>query len=601
MIVVTDLPSVFSGEGIAFIDPYMRHFKKEINGQRTSDPTSSYLWHLQKKKDEIAKLSHQFEPYLQQLFGITKDTFSQSGGFRGTLFRFPFRQRQMFGNALLANSANLLSTTVYDKEKIKTLVHSLVADGNHVLLFLKNIESIEVYEKHPGSQPKRLLKVCVEPDYLDVIKAQRQEFQKKVSQSIAHKVGDNSVSTTYPVALQISDDTGRKLPETTYWLVSQYYAAESECKSIKTDTKLGYLPLVGVAVKLDTEQDKKDICQEVPDGHIFCFLPLPLEKASPTGLRVHVNGCFAIDQNRRHIKWPTADQTGPVNDPALIWNRFLVSSLMPKAMTQLITFLIQLQQKKQTAVNSLPEALKCELDKKTQHNPEYFARLVYAIIPDVNVVTCQWKTLADLFAEAVISRHQLFFSPSHSCGRWMHWKDTMFDVLTKNDHESHLLRTILYTDDRNLACVPDYVLKLLPNQAGRITVYKVCESLLKVQNEMMLGDRDRTVLLKYVMTNLNWTQFPQSVRYLCGLKLLPLADDTWTEFKANSPNNEKVYIGSKEHPTSLLPGLESHFLKVDVAPGSCKELAKQSSYQFINYQLSISRQFFCYLTSPTTL
>jgi len=569
MVVITDLPSVFSGEGIAFIDPYMRYFKKEINGERTCDPTSSYLWHLKKKKDEIFKLTHQFEPYLQELFGITKDTFSQSGGLRGTLFRFPFRRREMLG------TANLLSTTVYDKEKIKTLVHTLVADGNHMLLFLNSIENIEVYEKHPGSHPKRLLKICVEPDYLDVIKVRRQEFQKKVRQSITHKVGDSSIYTTYPLALQISDEIGNKLPKTTYWLVSQYYAAESECKSIKTDNKLGQLPLVGVALKLDTEHDTKDMCQEVPGGHIFCFLPLPLEKNSPTGLRVHVNGCFAIDQNRRHIKWPTADQTGPVIDPVLIWNQFLVSCLLPKAMMQLTTFLIQLQQKKETAVNSLPEALKCEIDRKTKHNPEYFARLVYAIIPDINVVTYQWRTLAGAFAKAMVGRQQLFFSPSDPCGRWLHWEDTTFDVLTKNDDESHLLRTVLYTDNRNLSCIPEYVLKLLPEKATRITVYKICESLLNVQNEMMLIDKDRIVLLKYIMTNLS---FPQDVSCLFGLKLLPLADGMWAEFKANSPNNQKVYICSKDHPSRLLPGLESHFLKVDVTPRIvCKELPKQSN------------------------
>ena len=562
---VVDLPSVFSGEGIAFIDPYMRYFKKEIDGERTPDPTSSYLWHLVKKKDEISRLSHQFEPYEQELFGITKDTFSQSGGLRGTLFRFPFR-RDVLGNASSASSANLLSTTVYDEEKIQTLVHSLVADGNHMLLFLKNIESIEVYEKRPESQPKRLLKVCVEPDYLDSVTVRRQEFQEKVVESIISH--DSSVSTTYPLAIQLSDEIGRKPPETTYWIVSHYFAAKHECKSTETDMKSGYLPLVGVAVKLNVDPDKKDLCQEVPDGHIFCFLPLPLEKESPTGLRVHVHGCFAVDQNRRHIKWPTADQTGPLNDPALTWNLFLVSSLLPKAMTQLTTFVTQLQQKNEIALNVVPEALQFALDRKTEHNQEYLARLVYAIIPDVSVVRHQWKALADAFAKAVISKQRMFFSPSHPYGRWLHWEDTTFDILTKDDVESHLLRTVLYTDNRNLACIPDYMLKLLPEKASRITVHKVCECLLNVQSEMTLSDSDRIILLKYVMNNLT---FPRDISHLYGLKLLPLADGTWTAF---GPNDEKVYIGSKDHPSRLLPGLESHFLNVSVAPRACKDLAK---------------------------
>jgi len=587
---VADLPSVFSGEGIAFIDPHMLYFKKEINGERTPDPTSSYLWHLAKKKDEISRLSHQFEPYVQDLFGITKDTFSQSGGLRGTLFRFPFRQHDMSSNASSANSANLLSTTVYNKEKIQTLVHSLVADGSHVLLFLKNIESIEVYEKHPGSRPKRFLKVCVEPDHLDAVRVRRKEFQEKVVESITQ---DNSVSTTYPLAVQLSDETDRKTSEISYWMVSQYFAAKSECKSTETDMKSGYLPLVGVAVKLSVDPDKKDLCQEVPDGHIFCYLPLPLEKESPTGLRVHVHGCFAVDQNRRHIKWPTADQTGPLNDPALMWNQFLVSSLLPQAMTQLITFLTQLQQQNEIAVNALPGPLKCALEKKAKHNPEYFAWLVYAIIPDVSFVRYQWKALADAFRE-VIGRQQLFFSPSHPRGRWLHWADTAFDILTKVDEESHLLRTVLYTDNKNLACIPEYVLKLLPETAARVTVYEVCKSLLTVQSEMKLSDNDRTILLRYVMNNLS---IPQDVKHLYGLKLLPLADGTWTAFER--PNKEKVYIDSEDHPSRLLPGLESHFLKVDVVP--CKHLAKQGNILLQYYFLFFKQQYFMCLLSVLTM
>jgi sacsin len=53
---MTDLPSVFSGDGIAFIDPHMRYFKKESGGH----PTSAYRWRVDKKKEVIARLQHQF-------------------------------------------------------------------------------------------------------------------------------------------------------------------------------------------------------------------------------------------------------------------------------------------------------------------------------------------------------------------------------------------------------------------------------------------------------------------------------------------------------------------------------------------------------------
>ena len=59
---------------------------------------------------------------------------------------------------------------------------------------------------------------------------------------------------------------------------------------------------------------------------MFCFLPLPLEQKSATGLPVHVNGYFSISQNRRHLKWPTAGhrvQSDKVKlDVWLLWHKF---------------------------------------------------------------------------------------------------------------------------------------------------------------------------------------------------------------------------------------------------------------------------------------
>ena len=57
---------------------------------------------------------------------------------------------------------------------------------------------------------------------------------------------------------------------------------------------LKVLPIVGVALPLDVRGSRT--------GRIFCFLPLPLEGRSPTGFNIHVNGYFAVEQNRKHLK-----------------------------------------------------------------------------------------------------------------------------------------------------------------------------------------------------------------------------------------------------------------------------------------------------------
>ena len=121
---------------------------------------------------------------------------------------------------------------------------------------------------------------------------------------------------------------------------------------------------------ISDESDESD----KPGGHVFCFLPLPLEQKSSTGLPVHINGYFSISQNRRHLKWPTAGHK-PQSDKvmwkkiwspgifctkycqtckfcilsvinnkrhlifdfqALLWNQCLLKELVPKAYCTLI-------------------------------------------------------------------------------------------------------------------------------------------------------------------------------------------------------------------------------------------------------------------------
>ena len=109
-----------------------------------------------------------------------------------------------------------------------------------------------------------------------------------------------------------------------------------------TDKDLSYLPTVGVAMALP---DGPQL--QTPDikGHVFCFLPLPIQTKSLTGLPVHVNGLFALSQNsqnRRYIKSPNADQEyrqkagRKMTDKSLLWNKCLLEEALPKAYATMI-------------------------------------------------------------------------------------------------------------------------------------------------------------------------------------------------------------------------------------------------------------------------
>ena len=91
---------------------------------------------------------------------------------------------------------------------------------------------------------------------------------------------------------------------------------------------------------------------------------------------------------------------------------------------------------------------------------------------------------------------------------------------------------------------------------------------------MKLVEQNRIDLLKYMFDGL------KNMAELIDLNLLPLADGNWIAFKPSS-SNEKIYLGSKDHPQRLLPELDSVFLKVAIVPKRCKEITSKSELCFI--------------------
>ena len=276
------------------------------------------------------RIPDQFVPY-KGIFDCTEDVFSR-GFYDGTLFRFPFRTKP-----------SELSETLYSAEKMDTLFECFKADSHLVLLFLQHLESIELYVREESeSDPERVFQVKIADQSLQIVRAKRKEFLEKITPG---KVMTESVTVTYPVTIEtvrfdsfFDDGTVNQHS----FLVTNYFcggAVSMTFKRLMTDKELNYLPTVGVAMALPTGPKL-----QTPDikGHVFCFLPLPVQKRSLTGLPVHVNGFFALSQNRRYIKSPNADQedretTGrKLTDKSLLWNRCLLEEAIPRAYATMI-------------------------------------------------------------------------------------------------------------------------------------------------------------------------------------------------------------------------------------------------------------------------
>ena len=317
-----DLPSMVSGSQIGVIDPHEEYFADRRN-RRTG-----YSWQMKEGRDLMDTIPDQFAPY-KGVFDCTEDVFSR-GSYNGTLFRFPLRTKP-----------SELSQTLYSAEKVHTLFEGFIADAHLVLLFLQHLESIELYVRDESDiESRKTFEVRITKESLQLVREKRKVFQSKIN---TDQLMPHPVHVTYPITIEMVDFSKGTENRTCRhsFLVTTYFCGgkvSSEFQTLASDESLSYLPLVGVAMDLSVGSQEATPIR----GHVFCFLPLPLQKTSLTGLPVHVNGFFALSQNRRYIKSPNAEQEDQekkghrLTDKSLLWNNCLLEEAIPKAYATMI-------------------------------------------------------------------------------------------------------------------------------------------------------------------------------------------------------------------------------------------------------------------------
>ena len=302
---------------IGVIDPQEKCFGERRTGNS---------WDIRNDLDIMNAIPDQFAPY-RGVFDFPEDIFTRSS-YKGTLFRFPLR-----------TEPSKLSETLYSAEKVNDLFNGFMADAHLVLLFMQHLESIELYAREElEREPRRMFQVRISEESLKLVREKRKEFQETVpsGQLLPH-----SVHITYPITIEtVQYCQGVEAGKYSHsFLVTNYVCGgelSSEFQALVVDPSLSYLPLVGVAMALPSSP--QDSVPEI-QGHVFCVLPLPVPagKTSLTGLPVHVNGFFALTQNRGHIKFPTAEQEGhPLTDKSLKWNKCLLEEAIPQAYATMI-------------------------------------------------------------------------------------------------------------------------------------------------------------------------------------------------------------------------------------------------------------------------
>lgn len=324
---------MLSGDRLFFIDPHERYFLYQ------GDRTSGYLWHLTERRSELQRIPDQFAPFSDNICGSTKDVLA-AGRYPGTLFRFPLRC-----------SASELSQVTYSHERLEALLSQFESDARLLLIFLKSVERLEVSvrDEHSTDADVRFT-VRLTDGCRDSVRRSRRCIVDAVRNSSVE-----SVSTTYLLVIETLkygvDESVEK--ETYRYWVNEFFAGGKTSKvltELRDDPSVSRIPLVGTAIDLDggsstdvklssavpaKDESVEEDPKRAPSGKIFCFLPLAVQEVSATGLPVHVNGYFAISQNRQHLKWPSVGQSVE-SDKCLLWNHCLIVELIPRSYRDLL-------------------------------------------------------------------------------------------------------------------------------------------------------------------------------------------------------------------------------------------------------------------------
>ena len=316
-------------------------------------------------------------------------------------------------------------------------------------------------------------------------------------------------------------------------------------RKLQQDADLRLLPVVGTAMILDEDRTSDWT------GRTFSYLPLLRDGSSNTGLPVHVNGAFALEANRKHVKWPSmigSDRSRDEHlDKHLLWNQCLLREALPSAYCTMLLAAIQLH--------------------ASAMNPPFSAKMIYHAFPDFSAVDRRWECVlpilyTELFKNAVV------YTEAES-GIWVEPRHAIFNTLSESEPElANIILAVLAAAGVKVADCPPHMLRAI-NRCCRFTLNEitpvvVAAAVKKVQysgNSPLSWD-SRLRLLRY---------FLQRTKYdlLDGLELLPLANGGFTEVRFNPRKADRpVYTAPTVDVFRLLlvagSCLEDEFLDMDI-------------------------------------
>lgn len=292
------MPIVASGSTVVYMDPANSVFKSE-----------AVEFNMEDNSDLITN-NADFD-----CFKRIGSKYWNEGSTQGSLFKFTLRQ---------IHEDHSFSSICYDNPTFEGLMEKFLNEAYLALIFLKHVKSLKMYVIEEGrSDLKEVFRIVA----TDSVK---NTFSEVVTKRVLEKDFSNIEKLSHQIDL--SQNFNGDIKHFTY-VVSEHFGYKGDNEKFKqmmVDEELSYVPLVSVALPIQGED---------PGGHLFSALPLPLQIKCMTGIPAHINGFFALGQDRKDLKWKTLTETSESNDKTVGWNQCLIKEIVPLVYMDLIKFL----------------------------------------------------------------------------------------------------------------------------------------------------------------------------------------------------------------------------------------------------------------------
>ena len=479
-----DVPSIISGNRLAFLEPQEQVWRGESGRSFTLGELSG--------TDHLAPLN-----------GIAGFNSGNTAHYPKTLFRFPFR-----------NAASGLSGNIYTVKKVNELINALRSEAKLLLLFLRSVHTIEVYNIDQEGGHTLFFQTKVADSCIQEFKGKRAAFLEELTALHSSKQYNfsNVIKFTAKFAVSVFD-ANAQTNSCSHWLVANQVDS-TNAKVRAASVKQKVFPWVGAAVELDSPGN----------GRIFCFLPMPIETAS--NLPVHVNGTFGLNDDRRSLKWPGVERR---NDPSSDWNALLVNHVIPACYTDLL--------------------LQAKLDLGSSN--------FYNAWPSVEPLSSKWESLLALVFGALLQEPVIW---SEAMQEWVLPSQAVY--IPAAGRPPLVVENTLTKCGVRLAEVPSHVRSAFKHNIGmqptEVTPKLARKEMCKCHaSYISIDSTGKHVLLKYCLKDGCYSELKE-------LHLLPSASGSFESFKVRDIYTvpQTIYICTQECPINLLPNLEHKLVDV---------------------------------------